>query len=131
MHRVQRGFADGGSGLNGRQSKPQSRAAAGLLGYVTDNRNTRFFGGSNGRKFTTEDTEAHRGIRGFPRAFQGSRGVEILTLPAELDRDARSGGDVGSGGGGLLAGYAASDSLEFQAGVLRGLDCRAHGLAYE
>jgi hypothetical protein len=58
MDSVQRSFADGGGGLNRRQ-KFDLNQQAGLACWdgVTDYRITRFFGGSNGRAFTTEDAE--------------------------------------------------------------------------
>ena len=84
------------------------------------------------RSLNTEDTGDHRGKPGLqiPLCSLFPCG-EDFALPSELHRHARARGDVGSGGGGLLAGEAAANRIELKAGVLGGFYGAAESLADE
>src|SRR5579862_7045853 len=57
--------------------------------------------------------------------------LAAFDLPPELNRYTRSCGHVCSGGGGLLAGDAAANGIEFQANILGGFHGTAYRLAYK
>jgi hypothetical protein len=102
---------------------------------VTDYRITRFFGGSNRRRCTTEVTayteenqnqrSAHYPV--FPRVVCS----KDFVLPPKLHGNARADSHMRSRGGRLLPRQSAADRFQFEASVLCGFHRAANSFADE
>src|SRR5258708_2967305 len=104
----------------------------GLLDGVTVYRITRFFGGSNQKKFFTAETRRLQSKSRIcvPLWNPVSSVFKIFSAP-ELHGHARPGGYMRPRGRRLLPRHAAAYSFQLQAGVLSSLHSTAYSLAQE